>query len=182
MRLSSPFATKALFPADIGAEIAKRSRTTGSPEEQQRSILGSENPATLATQQEAARVMANLGRYAESEIACREILAARLRVLGRNDLETLVTRHYLARAVGEQGRYEESATADAGLLEMSHQVVGDEHYFTLLIRKDLAAHLKIRGGVSKPSTTFARCCKTGLKCPITTTPMCWMPVMSWDEP
>jgi Tetratricopeptide repeat len=79
----------------------------------QRMLLGADDPATLATQQEAARVVANLGRYAESEMACREVLAARQRVLGPDNLDTLITRHYLARAMTEQGRYAESQASSS---------------------------------------------------------------------
>jgi tetratricopeptide (TPR) repeat protein len=106
--------------------------------EAQRQVVGADDPATLDTEQELARVFANLGRYAESETACRAVLDARMRTLGPENQDTLIACHYLARAVSDQGRYAEAERAYSELMKTTHRILGTTHPFTLMTRNYLA--------------------------------------------
>jgi hypothetical protein len=66
-------------------------------------VLGTDNPETLITQHELARVMADQGNYTGAEAEFRDVLEARTRKLGAGHPDTLITRDALARVIAAQG-------------------------------------------------------------------------------
>jgi hypothetical protein len=66
-------------------------------------VLGADNPDTLITRHEIARLMADQGNYTGAEAESRDILAISQGVLGADHPETLITQHELARVIAAQG-------------------------------------------------------------------------------
>jgi hypothetical protein len=58
-------------------------------------VLGPDDPTTLATRHEVARMMALRGDHAGAETEFREVLAARLRVLGPDHPSTRITAEWV---------------------------------------------------------------------------------------
>ena len=82
--------------------------------------------------------IADQGRYAEAEVACRQVLADRERVIGPQHPDTLKTAHRLAQIIAAQGRNEEAAQILRQLCRDRQHLLGSQHPDTQHARQDLA--------------------------------------------
>jgi len=108
-------------------------------------VQGPDNPYTLSTRHEIARMMAEQGNPAAAEAELRDILTAKLRVLGPDHPSTLITRHGLARMMAELGHRAAAAAEFCDILSIRQRVLGPSHPET----KGAAAWVDYLKGPSK---------------------------------
>ena len=108
-------------------------------------VLGAEHPDTLASRDNLALVLGDLGRLKEAEAEHRTVLEIRTRVLGAEHPHTLASRGNLALVLSDLGRLEEAESEHRAELEICARVLGAEHPHTLASRGNLAAVLSDLG-------------------------------------
>ncbi|KAF3026493.1 hypothetical protein E8E14_013304 [Neopestalotiopsis sp. 37M] len=86
-----------------------------------------------------------LGRYAEAEKLCREVLELSKSVLGAEHPRTLDSMDNLGLMLDNQGRYEEAEEMHRQTLELKRSVLGAEHLDTLSSINNLANVLYSQG-------------------------------------
>ncbi|RPA91598.1 hypothetical protein L873DRAFT_1713537 [Choiromyces venosus 120613-1] len=87
-------------------------------------VLGPDHPETLASVNNLASVLQDLGRYAESETMHRRALESTEKVLGPDHPETLAIVNNLALVLRDLGRYAESARLSRRALEGRKRFLG----------------------------------------------------------
>jgi hypothetical protein len=110
--------------------------------------------APLAGRHQLAWIVAQQGRWAEAEMAFREVLDARIRELGGTHPSTLSTHHWLAWTVAKQGRWREAETALREIVDARCEVLGEDHPETLWTRHELAWTLASQGRWSEAEPIF----------------------------
>ena len=118
--------------------------------------LGSEDPATLASREHLAVVLASQGRIADAQKLQRETLAIRRRVLGTEHPDTLQSMKTLARLIEREGRdlpngpeadarFQEAEKLERETLGIARRVLGSEDLTTLGLMNNLGSTLDYEG-------------------------------------
>jgi tetratricopeptide (TPR) repeat protein len=115
---------------------------------------GQEHPDTLASRNDLALVLHDLGRLAEAEAEDRAVLAARQRVLGTHHPDTLASRSNLALVLHDLGRLEQAEAEIRAVLAARQQVLGRNHPDTLTSRSNLAGLLHDREQLEEAEAEF----------------------------
>jgi tetratricopeptide (TPR) repeat protein len=116
--------------------------------------LGPEHPDTLASRNDLAGVLRDLGRLEEAEAEHRAVLETRTRVLGAEHPDTLASRNDLAGVLRDRGRLEEAEAEHRAEFETRSRVLGLDHPATLASRGNLAAVLRARGRLGEAEAEY----------------------------
>jgi tetratricopeptide (TPR) repeat protein len=103
-----------------------------------------------------ARLLRNVGRYAEAEPLFEEALRIRERVLGGEHPETLVSVNDLAGLYESQGRYGEAEPLYLRALAASERVLGGEHPDTFISVNNLAGLYVSQGRYGEAEPLYQR--------------------------
>ena len=101
-------------------------------------LLGPDDPETLRSAHDFARLRYLQGRVQEAETLYRQTLEIRRRVLGPDHPDTLRSASDLARVISHQGRYQESEALARATLDDQRRVLGSDHRNTLSSMANLA--------------------------------------------
>ena len=109
------------------------------------SVVGQENPNTLANMDHLAEVLIDQGRVEESKVIHQQAYRLRELHLGKEHPDTLKSMSHLAWVETSQGRYEVAEKIQQQALELAEVNLGEEHPEVLrrLVEK---AHMQIRTG------------------------------------
>lgn len=100
------------------------------------------------------------GKYSESEMVCRKVLALEQRLFGAEHPSTLATAHNLAACLRCQRKFEEAIKLHRSTLRSRRRVLGMEHRDTLGSKSDLATALKANGQLEEAEKMFRTTLKT----------------------
>ena len=104
-----------------------------------------EDQHRLYTQNLLVSMYRQVGRNADAEALCRDLLATTRRVHGPNDANTLVHHMNLGSVLLSQGKHSDAEAVFRDTLERQRQVLGPEHEHTLSMAGSLAAALQNQG-------------------------------------
>ena len=90
-------------------------------------LLGSNDPETLRSAHDLARLRYRQGRVKEAEALYIRTLETRRRVLGPEHPDTLRSASDLARVLSQEGRYPESEAMARDTLDLQRRVLGPDH-------------------------------------------------------
>jgi tetratricopeptide (TPR) repeat protein len=117
------------IPASLLAKLRSLRQTVEEVEaehrgvlEDRRRVLGEEHPDTVASRNNLANALGDLGRLEEAEVEHRAVLEIRRRVLGEEHPDTLASRNNLANVLGDLGRLEEAEVEYRAVLEIRRRV------------------------------------------------------------
>jgi len=113
------------------------------------------DPLEWARQQRnIADVLADQGKYAESEIAYRNALKEYQRAHGDEDKAVLSLRNSLAGALAGQGKHAEAEMEHRAVLKLREKLLGPEHPDTLASRNNLAYSLFCQQKYAEAETEY----------------------------
>jgi tetratricopeptide (TPR) repeat protein len=118
----------------------------------QKRVLGSDHPETLATRHNLAEAYHWAGRTAEAITLFEQNLADQERVLGADHSETLLSRSHLGNAYRAAGRTAEAITLLKQNLADRERVLGADHPETLFSRSALANAYRAAGRTAEAIT------------------------------
>jgi tetratricopeptide (TPR) repeat protein len=116
--------------------------------------IGADHVSTMASHNNLAVVLRELGRLAEAETEHRAVLDARARVLGPDHPDTLASRGNLTLVLRDLGRLAEAETEHRAVLDARARVLGPDHPDTLNSRNSLANVLRARGRLEEAGTEY----------------------------
>ncbi|RAO68141.1 uncharacterized protein BHQ10_004153 [Talaromyces amestolkiae] len=105
-------------------------------------VYGPTHKMTLASQNDLARCLRGLGRYAEAEGLDRETLALRTRWLEADDPHILLSMNNLAMVLGDQEKWAEARDLQHECIQGSIRVMGENHIETMKRKNNLVWILK----------------------------------------
>ena len=111
----------------------------------QQRLHGEEHPDTLASMNNMALALGDLGRSAEAEKLHVRVLEIERRVLGPEHPNTLQSMHNLAMAMRVQGRSAEAEQRNREVLQIRPRVLGPQHPDTFASMHNLAAAIMDQG-------------------------------------
>ena len=120
----------------------------------QRRVLGPDDPRTLATWYEVARMLAAQDRPADAETEYRQVLDTQRRVLGPDDPRTLATRHSIANVLAAQNRPADAETEYRQLLDTQRRVLGPDDPRTLATWYEVARMLAAQDRPADAETEY----------------------------
>ncbi|MFE0695061.1 tetratricopeptide repeat protein [Streptomyces sp. NPDC058869] len=101
-------------------------------------ILGPDHPNTLASRNNLAATLSELGEHQQAAGLHRQNLTDYERVLGPDHSDTLVSRSNLANALNGLGEHQQAADLHRQTLRDSDRLLGPDHPDTLVSRSNLA--------------------------------------------
>jgi tetratricopeptide (TPR) repeat protein/tRNA A-37 threonylcarbamoyl transferase component Bud32 len=116
--------------------------------------LGADDPDTLSSTHELARLYLDLGRFDEAEPLLQQALEGRRRRLGADDADTLKSLNNLAGLYQARGRYGEAETLFKQVLEASRSKLGADHLLTFAGMDNLALLYLDRGRYDEAEALF----------------------------
>ena len=102
-------------------------------------MLGEDHPSTLASANNLAIDLTNLGEYQAARDLDEDTLARRRRVLGEDHPDTLSSANNLAIDLANLGEYQAARELDEDTLARRRRVLGEDHPDTLPSANNLAA-------------------------------------------
>ena len=117
-------------------------------------VLGADNPDTLATRHEIARMMQLQGHYTQAQAEFRNVLEARTRVLGADDPKTLMSWHEIAATMADLREYAEAEAEFRAVLEARIRVLGTDDRDTLITRHEIARMMAGQGNYAGAEAEF----------------------------
>lgn len=106
--------------------------------EDEKRVLGADNPTTLISQDRVAQRRKETGDYAGAIAEAEQVLAGRRRVLGDDHVDTLCIRLSLAQWRGEGFDVAAAVAELEGLVDDMREKLGPDHRHTLIARHTLA--------------------------------------------
>lgn len=113
--------------------------------ELRKKVLGENNRETLLAHGGIGKVLGELQRLAEADVALQATVAGLQQTLGDDATETLDARSLLAQEKYNEGKYDESEAISRDVLERRKRVQGPAHPDTLRARTSLGRYLMTRG-------------------------------------
>jgi len=118
-------------------------------------LLGEENPDTLETMEDLARVYWRQGRYDKAQSLFTKTLEGRRKVLGEDHPDTLYSMNGLAVLYFSQGRYTEAESLYTKMLQISRSMLGDD-ISTVLFMGNLATVYRSQGRYDEAEPLYVR--------------------------
>ncbi|HSZ29903.1 MAG TPA: FxSxx-COOH system tetratricopeptide repeat protein, partial [Pseudonocardiaceae bacterium] len=107
-----------------------------------RSVLGEDHPDTLASANNLALNLSELGQHEQARLLDDDTLTRRRRVLGEDHPSTLVSANNLARNLHALGHHEQARQLQQDTLTRKRRVLGEDHPLTLFSAGNLALDLR----------------------------------------
>ncbi|KAJ5825761.1 hypothetical protein N7474_002899 [Penicillium riverlandense] len=117
--------------------------------EQNRDLLGEEDPATLASTAMLARVYHLQGQLEEAEKLQVRVVEARKRYFSEDHPDTLMAMGYLATTYMEQGRLADAEKLRVHVVDKSRTALGEDHPDTLRRMENLATTYMEQGRLAE---------------------------------
>ena len=142
----------------------------------QRQVLGTEHPDTMATRHNLGWMIEYQGRYSQAEHLLKELLADQEEILGGNHSHALGTRHRLAWLAEAQGRHKEaeqigSATSSPARRPCLARAIQKPWQSVTTSCRPYSD----KGGTPKPNMPAAKSWPTASACSAKTTQLCSPP-------
>ncbi|MBE1497471.1 hypothetical protein H4696_004571 [Amycolatopsis lexingtonensis] len=129
--------------------------------ERHKDLLGDDHPSTLASANNLAVVLRDLGEHQQARGLHEDTLARWRRVRGDDHPSTLVSANQLASSLRSLGEYQQARDLHEDTFARSKRVRGDDHPSTLIAAHNLAADLTQLGEHQQArelhEDTLARC-------------------------
>ena len=124
--------------------------------ELRRRVLGNEDPQTLVTAYNLARVANDEGKYAEAETLQSQTLEMARRVLGPEHPDTLLLMKGLAVSYIFERKLAQAEPLNVKVVEIERRVLGPEHPETLRAMNNLGTLYYLQGKYAQAETNFSQ--------------------------